>query len=118
MRIGVEVPLHIPCASGHFFEIVERMGDVLTDLEARARELSGNAYERSRRVRGDERLETLVCAVNHAFSLRAEKGEESGAALLHQATTALRERYGPEHPVLIAAQRGVRAESDLEHWDT
>ena len=90
----------------------------LTGEHARARELSGNAYERSRRVRGDERLETLVCAVNHAFDLRAEKGEEPGAALLHQATTALRERYGPEHPVLIAAQRGVRAESDLEHWDT
>ena len=55
----------------------------------------------------------LLCAVNLAL-IRSELGEETGTASLSSSLDKLRTALGPDHPVVVAAVRGQRAECDIE----
>jgi tetratricopeptide (TPR) repeat protein len=79
-----------------------------------ARLLSEETLIASRRSRGDLHPYTLLCAVNAAFDLVNAGDSESGRAELATAVAALAEAIGSDHPEVIDARRGLRAECDIE----
>lgn len=97
------------CAANGLANDLASTGDL-----AQARRLSADTLAASRRVRGDRHPYTLLCAVNAAFDLLGGGDAEGGRIELSAAVEALGESLGAEHPEVIDARRGIRAECDVE----
>ncbi len=79
-----------------------------------ARRLTADTLATSRRSRGENHPYTLLCSVNAAFDLLATGDTEGGRAHLNSAVEDLAAAIGADHPEVIDARRGIRAECDIE----
>jgi tetratricopeptide (TPR) repeat protein len=79
-----------------------------------ARALSEETLRMSRRVRGPRHPHTLACAINAAFDFQALNEKEVGQELFDSSLADLRAVLGDNHPDVLDANRGVRAECDIE----
>jgi hypothetical protein len=79
-----------------------------------ARRLSDRTFDLSRGSRGDRHPYTLACAVNAALDRLAAGDPRAGQPLLDDALTGMRDVLGADHPEVVDAGRGLRAECDIE----
>jgi tetratricopeptide (TPR) repeat protein len=86
----------------------------MTDETEAAQRLSAATLAISRQSRGERHPYTLLCAVNAGFDLVATGEAEQGQIELAAAIEALADLLGPTHPDTLDAQRGKRAECDIE----
>ncbi len=87
---------------------------VLNHELQRANALSQETFQVSRKVRGDEHPYTLACAINAAFDEQALNRGDSVQRLFEDSTAKLGEILGLQHPEVLDAKRGRRAECDIE----
>jgi len=88
----------------------------------RARALSGEMLERSRITSGGPRPIRNGAehpylsgrAINHAYDIRATGDAEEAETLLRDSIAGLRQALGSAHPEVLSAERGERAEGDIE----
>jgi hypothetical protein len=79
-----------------------------------ARRLPAETLIASRRSRGEEHPHPLRCAVNAGIDLLAVGETDSGRSELATVVDSLSELLGSDHPEILDARRGKRAEGDIE----
>jgi tetratricopeptide (TPR) repeat protein len=105
--LGEEHPYTL-CAANNY------TNNLVLDREfAKAHEMSRQTLTVSRKVRGDTHPYTLACAINAASDMQ-EVGDEAGEELRRTTIAAFARILGPEHPETLDADRGKRAECDIE----
>jgi hypothetical protein len=79
----------------------------------RAREMSADILEKSRRRRGPHQPYTLICALNHSIDLLETRDPRGEAAWL-EAFAAMRRALGDGHPEVKFAEDQKRIDCDIE----
>ena len=76
--------------------------------------VDGETLERSERVLGPEHPSTLACSLNYAFDLIAVGRSTEGRQRFDSVVNVYRRVLGREHPAIVAALAGQRANCDVD----
>lgn len=76
--------------------------------------VDADTLERSERMLGPEHPSTLACSLNYAFDLSAVGRSAEGRQRFEAVIDAYRRVLGREHPAIVAALAGQRANCDVD----